>query len=88
MLEIATSACSRQATWSFSPCRTWLKDGNNISASKRLIKTGDLHLDDLTRDRMSNKDHGAFVTGDEMSPVGDLLNLHPQNLPDMERFSL
>jgi hypothetical protein len=88
MLEIASAAAACEMAWCLYTSWAGFDYGDDICSCERFVEASDLDFNYLTGDGMANENHGAFIAGDEMSPVSDLLNLHPKNFTDMERFSL
>jgi hypothetical protein len=90
MLEVATAASTgmgKSARWLHARWACF-NNGDDIAPDQALFNTGYFYFDYLTRNRMAHKYDGTFMAGNEMAPVGYLLDFYPKNLANLERFSL
>jgi hypothetical protein len=86
MLKIATTATTgvRKLTGCENAMAAGLNNRLYFRAYKGFFESRDFNLDYFTRNRMSNKDDNTFMTGNEVAPVGYLLNLNGKNLADSQ----
>jgi hypothetical protein len=86
MLKIASSAAISIGIRArrFNSIRRSSDHLDHIPAIKRRSNTRNGNINNFSGQAVSKKNHSAFMAGYEVSPVGNLFDCHPNDLPHSE----